>query len=296
MPETAVVEEEVVVIDPAVVEAAAAEEADFESGYANAPTEKTPPAEEEKPAAEVVPEVKYRQITEDEYTALTALSTQIESLRADSTKKIDTAFGKVGGVERTLAALQTATPAGHTVEVTDDMFGDLKTEFPELGALVEKGIKNLAKGLKGTAPAAAALDPKQIETAVTSRLVALQMEALDEDRADWHEVIGAPESNTPYRQWLATQPADYQARLASTNSAAVIAKSITTFETHAAAAAAPAAEAAKKAVAEAAKKAAAEKVAATRQQRLEAAATPRGAGGHTSATVEDDFEAGFKSG
>jgi hypothetical protein len=293
-----VVAEEVVVLDDAAAEALA--DAEFDSGFTDAPTEVTPPVVKEEAAeavvvepAVVVPEVKFRQITEAEYTALMAASTQIEQIRADQARIRDTAAGKIGGLERTLATLQAATPAGTTVEITDDMFADLKKEYPELGDLVLKGMRNVAGKLKGTAPAVAP-DPTQIDTTLTNRLVALQIEGLDDERPNWREVTGPVNSNTPYRQWLAKQPAEYQAKLGSTNSAAIISRSITKFETDAAAE-----KTAADAVTAAAEKAAAAKLVKkpTRQQVLEAAATPRGAGGHTPAVAaEDDFAAGFKNG
>lgn len=294
----AVVAEEEVIVDAAVAETATDDDADFESGFTNTPTESTPPAEGEegdKPAekevvAEPAAEIKFRQVTEAEWQDLTAKAASIEQIKAEHAKRLDTAFGKVGGIERTLAQLQAATPSGYAIDVTDDIVADLKQEFPELGDLVLKSLKGLASKMKGTAPAAAAVDPEQIRKAVRDSVAAEQAELLEEDRANWREIVGAADSNTDYRKWLATQSAEYQQRLASTNSASVISKSITKFESDAAAAKAAALASAE------AEKLAAGKNASTRQRRLEAAATPKGIAGHSSAGTEDDFEAGFKSG
>lgn len=289
--EEVVVPSEEVVITPAQAD----EDADFDSGFADAPTAETPPAEEPPPVVadpvvEAAPEVKYRQVTEAEWGDL-------ESRRAEQAKKLDQAFGKMGGLERTLSEIQKATPAGTAVELTDDTVAELAEAFPELGGLVLTSLKKMASKMKGTgSPAAATLDPQQIEAAVTTRLIALQTEALEDDHADWREVTGAPDSNNAYRQWLAAQPADYQQKLVSTNSAAVISKSITKFKDQAAAAATAASATATAAAKAASDKAAKTAAANTRTQRLEAAATPRGTEGHSATETEDEFEAGFKSG
>lgn len=296
MSDAVVVAEEIVVPTEVVGAAVEAEDdADFDSGFADAPTADKPPAEETppvvaEPVVEVVPEVKYRQVTEAEWGDLV-------SLRAEQAKKLDQAFGKMGGLERTLSEIQKATPAGAAVELTDDTVAELAEAFPELGGLVLTAMKKMAGKMKGTgAPATAALDPQQIEAAVTTRLIALQTEALEDDHADWREVTGAPDSNNAYRQWLAAQPADYQQKLGSTNSATVISKSITKFKDQAAAAATAAAATATAAAKAAADKAAKTAAATARTQRLEAAATPRGTEGHSATETEDDFDAGFKSG
>ncbi|MDP3939232.1 MAG: hypothetical protein Q8R92_14000, partial [Deltaproteobacteria bacterium] len=317
--------EEVVLTDEQKNEAAeaaaraaeAAEMTDFEAGFAGTPTEKTPPADEDEAAKEAAAAAekeaadkaeadaaaaaaaaapKYRQITETEWTHIQSKAAEVDQIRADHRKELDKAFGKVGGLERTLATIQAATPAGYAVEVTDDVVADLAKEFPELGGLALKAFKTFAGKLKGTAPvaaAAAAPDPKEIDSTVTARLVAIQSEELEDARPDWREVVGDKDSKTPYRVWLATQTPEYQARLASTNSAGVIARSIEKFETAAAATAKAAAAAAEKAAA--AKKA--EEAAARRKGVLEAAVNPRASGSHVTPNKgDDDFEEGFKEG
>ena len=299
--------DEEVVIDPLVDDLSTDE--DFEAGFTGQVTEpkEAAAAETETPAAEVVPEVKYRQVTEAEWADIQARSTEIDKIKADHRKEWDKAFGKLGGVERTLAALQAATPAGYTVEGTDDIVDGLRKDgFTELADLTLKSFKAFAGKLKGTAPApAAALDPKVIEATVTQRLVDLQLEALEDEHADWRDVVGAKDSDNDYRKWLASQPADYKQRLESTNSAAIISRSISKFQTEHAAKVAADKEAADKAALEAAnspaakKKAAEEaaaKAAAARKQRIEAAVTPKGSGGHATQETEDPFEEGFKSG
>lgn len=304
MTDAVVVTDEVVVVDNAAEIAAQAE---FESGYLGEPTESALPvtpeeiekktaedaaakkAADDKAAAEKAAIPEYRQITVAEYNELKAMSTQIDTIRADHRKELDKAFGKVGGIERTLTALQAATPTGYTVDVTDDVVAELAEVFPELGKMTLEALKKFASKLKGTAPPAAVaaeVDPKQVRTTVETQIVAIQTEVLEDEHPDWRTIVGDKDSNNDYRKWLAKQPAEYQQKLVSTNSAAVIGKSIVKFK----------AEAAEVAKAAAVKVAADKAVPSTRKQRLEAAATPRGAGGHTTDDTEDPFEEGFKTG
>lgn len=291
------------VVEGQVVDSAAAD-AEFDSGFADKPTV-TPPAEETDEtaeageaapaAADVAPEVKYKQITEDEWTALQAAAAEITQIKAEQRKELDRAFGKVGGLERTLKEIQSATPQGLTVDVSDDVVADLKAEFPELGDLTLKALKKFAGGLKGTAPVTGQ-DPQQVEAAISGRIRAMQEEALDDEHPDWRAVVGDPDSETEYRKWLAKQDAAYQQKLNATNSAAIIGRSISKFKSDAAAAAAAAEADAKaqgaKDAAEKAKKAAAD----ARQQRLASATTESGKGGHESAPTDDDaFNEGFNS-
>lgn len=263
---------------------------EFETGFDDGkPTEVTlPPVEDAPPeVVEEAPEIKYHQLTEDQWTSLQSLSTQMNSIRADHAKRLDTAFGKVGGLERTLQQLQQATPAGLTVDVTDDIVAEISEEFPELGKRTLAAFKTFAGKIKGTGPV---VQQPQTETTVDveshvqkevqTRLVALQIEALEDSYPAWREVTGAPDSDTPYRKWLAAQPAEYQTKLSSTNSALVITRSLEKFEKDAQAAAAVAATPA----------------VSTRKQQLAAAAVTRGAGGRAPAPTEDDeFNAGFNS-
>ena len=251
------------------------------------PPEEAPP--EVAPPADPAPEVKYHQLTEDQWAEMQALSTQVTSIRADHAKRLDTAFGKVGGLERTLQQLQQATPAGFTVDITDDIVAEISEEFPELGKRTLAAFKQFASKLKGTGPATVApVDTAEVETRlqaeVKSLFVASQIEALDDAHPTWREVTGAPDSKTPYREWLTKQPAEYQQKLASTNSATVISNSIDRFTKDAAAA---------KAAEEAKPK---EPPVSTRKQQLAAAAVTKGAGGRApAATDDDDFEAGYNS-
>ena len=66
---------------------------------------------------------------------------------------------------------------------------------------------------------------------------AAEIKALQDEYPDWRKIVGAvditkqqPDPNNPFRKWLATTDAAYQALINSTNSAAVMAHSIRTFQ------------------------------------------------------------------
>lgn len=294
--------EEVVVNEAQQIEAQI--DADFSSGFDDTPTGATSPAKEEPapkaeeskeaPPTEAAPpaEPEYRQVTKAEWEDLMAKAATIDQMRADYPRKLDTAFGKVGGLERKIAELQAATPAGYAVDVTDDIVAEMAAEFPELAKGTLSAFKAFAGKLKGTAPAhaaAAAVDPAQIAGMVKGQIAAEQEALIEDEHPQFRALIGAPGSDSPYRQWLAKQSAEEQQRLSSTYSAAVISRSITRFKE---------AQAAEQAAAEAKRKAdeSAAQASRDRQGRFAAAATPKGAGGHAPGPTEDDeFQQGFKS-
>lgn len=284
----------------------AAAEDDFDAGFSGAatPTEKTPPAEQaqdagetkgeggETPPAETTPP-EYVQVTKQELEALKALSTQIEQIRAEAKKGIDTAHGRHGELVRKLQEIQSATPAGYEVEVTDDIVADLAEEFPELGQKALSAFKKFAGKLKGTKPAG--VDTAEVEKRIVAQRQEIAREVLDITHEGWEETVGLPDAqgnipDTAYRRWLANQDEDYRKEVTSTWSAAKLAKSIDKFKRDEKAAA-------EKAVAAAKAAAPAAKPTATRSDRLAAAVTPKGESGAAPApTSDDEFEAGFKSG
>lgn len=275
---------------------------DFDAGFAGQenPTEtpdaldtpevaETTPAQAE-PAAVEPPAPEYVQITKEDLERLNASAAAVEELRATLTSQGDKTFGKIGGLERVIKELQQSTPAGEAVELSEEDMAEFAQEYPELASL-QRTVLNKALGkikLRGTGTAET-FAPEQIDEMVAKRLdpalkeVDERVEHMVESRLlakehpDWKEIVdaGNPESKNPYRTWLATQPAEYQAQVNSATNSDLISSSITKFK-----------DAAKAAQA-----------ISQRQSRIEAAVTPKGAGGNAapSNSDDDDFEAGFKS-
>lgn len=275
-------------------------DADFDGGFSGTATPTATPENTEpelvQPAAEgaqanpeEVPAPEYVQITKQDFERLNTSAAAVEELRATLTSQTDKTFGKIGGIERMLKDLQTSTPAGEKVELSDEDMAEFAAEYPELASL-QRTVLNKALSrvnLRGTGQDVSPekltelvkqhVDPmlkgigETVERTVESRL-------LSRDHPDWKEIVdaGKPDSKNPYRTWLASQPAVYQQEVGNTISSSVISDSIIKFK-------------ASVKVQEAISK---------RQSRIEGAVTPKGAGGAAASApdADDDFNAGFKSG
>ena len=194
-------------------EAVVKDDLQFEIGFDDSIPTPSAPVENTGP--------KYVQVTEDDYKKFQSNADSISEMRAAYQKQFDTAFGKLGGVERTLTQL---TATGPAVDLTDDVVSDLAEDFPELAAMQLKSFQKFAQTLR-TNPA----NPVDIDEKVHARVIALETEALEDAHPQWRDLVGTPDSKTDYRQWLNKQPVDYQQKLNATNSASVIARSIDKF-------------------------------------------------------------------
>lgn len=280
-------------------------DADFESGFDGAPTETPPPADSTPEDAEAKgdkqdapppePEPEYVQITKQELESLKALSTRIDQIHAEAKKGIDTAHGRYGELAR---RLNESASNGMTLEVDDDVVAEFNEEFPELGGKLKGALQKLATKLKP----AASFDKSQVEPLISAATVQAKRELAGEVLSlkfeDWEEIVGLPDAqgqvpDTAYRQWLAKQPEEYRQKIGASWSGRELAKSIAKFQSDAKAAT----EAAVKAAKPAAPNAPPQANAPTRKERLAAAVTARGEGGAPpSASADDEFESGFKTG
>lgn len=241
-----------------------------EGASAPAPAVQDPPAEE------------HVQLTKAQYDRLMAAAEKSDGFEA----KFDKLFGSVGGVQQIVKDLQAATPKGLTVEIPEDAVAEMAVDYPELAGHFRKALEKALKGVKGTssdAPAAAVkADPEEISRIVKADFQRNQALALEDEHPGWRQIVGVVDQDgkydakQPFRVWLASQPAAYQARINGTDSASVIAKAIDRFK------------------ADTAKKPAATPHANVRKDRIKDAVQPRGAGGVApgTGTTEDD---GFNS-
>ena len=226
---------------------------------------------------------KYKQITEEEWTALSAAAAKTASLESQLSK----VFGTVGNMQQAVAKLRETTPAGAVVEIPDGAFAEMERDFPELAAHTRAALERVLKNVRGTGTAVAAADPEAVNTAVSERILAHEIEALTDAHPDWRATVGAVsdgkyDATNPFRQWLATKDAAYQAKLNATNSAAVIARAIDRFKAETKRPVVPAQAA---------------RVPA-RQDRIRAAIQPKGDGGlpTPTKTADDEFQSGFAAG
>lgn len=267
-------ETDVVAVDAANQEA---DDAAFNAGFeADVPTEtpdQKPSSEQEEVPTKATeePAPKLAQITEEQFQDLLTKASRVDEIRAAQEKSFGTAFGKIGGIERVLSQLQTSASGGQGIEVTADDFAELRAEFPELADLQAKGLNKILGKLKGPATA----DPSAIEQMVSTRVADTKKQLVDAHLdavidGDWVAEVNSEQ----YKRWIPTQPDEVKSLAASESvrDAARLLRLFKSAKTEASAATKP----------------------STRKQQLEAAVTPRGAGGHTRApSADDDFNAGF---
>ena len=133
---------------------------------------------------------------------------------------------------------------------------------------------------------ASTFEPAKVEELVQERLKPamadmrlaltqeLQSTLLAREHKDWRQVVGKADDKNEFRTWLATQPAEFQTEINTTQDASAISDALTKF------------------------KASAKKTAISqRQSRIEAAVVVKGAGGTAAApSDDDDFNDGFRNG
>lgn len=230
---------------------------------------------------------KYVQVTQEEWDSLKATAGKTAAIEQQLSK----VFGTMGNMQQVVTKLQASTPAGMTVELPKDVVSELEKDFPELAPHMRSALEKALKGIRGTGTQAET--PEQTDRwrqMIQEASVKYQMEALEEDHSNWREIVGTVDAegkhdpNNDFRKWLATQTAEYQAKVNNANSAAVVSKAIERFL---AAKAAPAPKA----------QTPAPKIVA-RQAAIRAAVQPRGDGGQpaSSTTVADAFNEGFRGG
>jgi chemotaxis protein histidine kinase CheA len=227
-------------------------------------------------------------ITKDQLDKLMATASEVDGLKAAMKQRNDEFFGRLGSLQDTVKKVQAETPSGQAVTLTRDDFPTLVKDFgPELADSLLEGLnKRLGQAkVDGTAAAPA---PKPAESPEPPKPASGRPEAADEMtalREDWGQIIGLsgpngePPPNTPFRQWLATQPDEYRQKIEATESPLILNAAITKFE--------------KATVIPPEVKP--DKPEPDRRARKEAAVQPKGAGGGmpASPTEHDGFKEGY---
>ena len=270
------------------------DDADFDSGFssksADDPTA-TPAVVTEvqaAPAAAAVPEPKYVQVTEEQLTNLMAKAGEFDTEKAETKRKLDSAFGTIGNLKQTIDRLQAGTQAGKPVELTAEDLREISEQYPDLGTSMLKTLQRVAEKMKGTGTAAAPFNESHIDQRVQQQLKPareqiivdvrneIAAEELAETHPDWRAIAGPDGSNTEFRLWLAKQPNGYADKVLNSSRAKLISEALTKFKQTRA----PGSTGKQN----------------KRTDVLKAAITPRGDGGHVQGNDdEDEFDKGFKS-
>lgn len=270
------------------------EDAAFDTGFGHEPQQTNTPAVtvEEKPAEEVAPPpaaetpVEYVQLTKAEVEELRQGKTAIEKIKAEYKQRFDNLGGTLGGLKQQVQEVLAARRDGTPVDIMDDDYAELRSEFPELAALVEKGQKRiLERNRVGGAP-----DPAAIEKLVNERLAPLHSQQIDVSLdavvgGDWKAEVASEQ----FGEWLNGQPDDIKA-LSESSNVRDAARMLRLYQV--AKSAPPPVEPKAPASAPAAPTFTA---AMRRRSQLAAAVNPRGVPALPQATTDDDaFDDGFK--
>ena len=222
-------------------------DAEFEAGFKETGDELAQPENENTPAAEtkpvvdipaVVPPVEktLATLSEEQVAHLLSSAKSVEELKAAMETRFGSAFGKMGGLERTIKELQAGTAAGEAVELTDADLAELTKEFPDVAVHVSTGLKRILSRIKGTKGAHVPFDPETVKPIATEVILQRQreseLEELSENHPNWNEMIGPVGTKTPYREWLGNQPAAYQMLVANSWRASTVGRSIERFEAY----------------------------------------------------------------
>lgn len=252
---------------------------------------------DESPAAVVPPvEEELAKISAKQFQDLVAKASTVDEIKSAVDKLRGDAFGKLGGLERTIRQLQDGTPAGEAITVTPEDLAEVNAEYPDMGKTLAKDLTKILSKLKGTgakgvAPEAVMeqLTPllqqrdEVVRNSVREELAQeFAFERLADRHENWREIVGPKGSNTPWRQWVATQPPEYANEVLNSWNPRVVAKSIDKFlEAKAKAPTTPNA------------------TATTRNARLAEAAPAKGGSGAPhkpkALTPDEELEAGYKS-
>lgn len=249
--------------------------AGFDEGFANAPSEPTETPvqdDDEQPSPE--PAIEYAQLTKAQYDELIGL-------KATQEKSFGTAFGKLGGIERTLQQIQ----SGPQVEISQEDIDALREDFPPLAAALEK-VRNM-RSIPG-----GGMDPTKLDELVQQRIAPALSELTKQVEssksrefkrlARRHPDFRQIDESEEFKGWVAGQSEVFKEDLFEASQdfdSEAIADVITEFKNFR-------------------KKSAAQQAvdsAAARRSRMSAAVTPRGSGSPAGSDPLDDFNAGFQN-
>lgn len=202
-----------------------------------------PKPEPAKPAAvapaPVPAKPEYIRVTKQEWDNAKASLGKVPTLESQIAKLTGSMPSAERIIQQVIDKVQSQTPAGVNVEITDEDFAELAADFPEMAKVNRTILERIFKkvNVKGTGPAQPPAQPVDMDAAVEKVLSNRDAKALIKVHPDWAEIVGrpavegaAPNTTTEFRQWLAKEPADYQKEVGETDSAAVVHAAIDKFK------------------------------------------------------------------
>lgn len=206
------------------------------------------PAEPAKPDAKTDPKAapvapperpRYAKVLQQDWDNLKASAGKIFNLESQLAKLAGSAPNADRIAQQVLEKVRSQTPAGLTVEMSDEDFAELTADYPELAKSTRAALEKVFKkaSVTGTGPATPPAQPVDVDAAVEKVLLKREQDDLNETYADWSEIVGRPAApggdpnlTTDFRIWLGKQSAEYQKKVGETNSPAVVKAAIGLFK------------------------------------------------------------------
>ena len=209
-------------------------------------------------------EERFAGYTKAELDGLFEKSKEVDRLRERESK----VFGTLGNLKQSIEAIR-SQPATQATRVNlEGKLSRLEAEFPEMAALLRE---DLSEAFDSAPQGSGSVDiEKIIGERLAEREKTLEMRLVGMRHKDWREVVKTPE----FDQWKGTLPPDELESLGESWNADEIADGLDRFKIW--------------------RDASVEKR-QNRQQKLQAAITPKGGRQATTSTETDAFLAGFKS-
>lgn len=221
---------------------AARAEADRAQKEADAQAAEEAKAKEAEEAKKVTPIPS--QLTTEQLNQVLAQASTIAEVREAVNKMQRDSAGRIGSLEHTIKELQAATPVGKAIEVKPEDIANFTKEFPELGPKLAEDLTKVLSKFKGTGETPKVETQEEFEARVGPIAARAAHEAvLNEQKRtapkilasrhkDYSVIFGAPDSNTEWRQWLKTQPGDYEKRMLESWDGFELADSLDQFKAH----------------------------------------------------------------
>lgn len=161
----------------------------------------------EPPAKTEAPSVSVPGVTQEQLNELFSTVKTVEELKTGIAKLRDDAFGRLGGLERTM---KERVDSGFDWELTREDFKDIEEAVPFLADPLNKVLNNLAKKAKVKIPAPQTINVDEIRSTLKAEVQAelnesraqmfkeMQSELLTERFPTWQQDVAKPEFGT----WL----------------------------------------------------------------------------------------------
>ena len=175
---------------------------------------------------EVEPKVEEKAADAPEFVQVTAAQLleiqnaikELPSIKDAVHRGVSGMGSKVGTIEQALRKMQENAPTGKKIVVSKEHFKELAKDFPDIVDMTVAGFNRALETVNTGGEAAPPIDiaakvKEQVAAAIPEIVTTVKqntsLQVMDGIRAGWLDEV----QSKPYRDWLATQPADYQKKI-----------------------------------------------------------------------------------